>query len=153
MRVLALLFVAAMAIALVYARLAPSDPATWNIDPTDPAIKPGPKGYLLRANGDAPAPVFDAAPGILLEVLEDIALMSPGTERLAGDPLRRQITFLSRSAVLGLPDYTTVQAVAIGARTSLVIYARSRFLPVGKSAHRARVDSWLTALGARLEAA
>lgn len=107
----------------------------------------------MRANGDAPAPVFDAAPGMLLEVLEDIALMTPGTERLAGDPLRRQLTFLSRSAVLGLPEYTTVQAVAIGARTSLVIYARSRFLPVGKAAHKSRLESWLKALEGRLEAA
>ena len=153
MRALALLLLAVLAIALSYARLAPSDPKTWNIDPTDPAIKPGPKGYLLRANGDAPAPVFDAAPGMLLEVLEDVALMTPGTERLAGDPLRRQLTFLSRSTVLGLPDYTTVQAVAIGARTSLVVYARSRFLPMGKAKHKARVDGWLKALESRLEAA
>ena len=153
MRVLALLLLVGSAIALLFARLAPSDPATWNIDPTDPAIKPGPKGYLMRANGDAPSPVFDAAPGMLLETLEDIALMTPGTERLAGDPLRRQLTFLSRSAFLGLPDYTTVQAITVGARTSLVIYARSRFLPTGKAAHKARVDNWLKALAGRLEAA
>ena len=153
MKSLAFLLLVASAVALVYARLAPSDPATWNIDPNDPSIKPNPKGYLMRANGDAPSPVFDAAPGMLLEVLEDIALMTPGTERLAGDPLRRQLTFLSRSSVLGLPDYTTVQAAALGARTSLVIYARSRFLPVGKAAHKARVDNWLKALEARLEAA
>ncbi len=153
MRALALLLLVGSAVALVYARLAPSDPATWNIDPSDSSIKPGPNSYLMRANGDAPSPVFDAAPGMLLEVLEDVALMSPGTERLAGDPLRRQLTFLSRSAVLGLPDYTTVQAVALGARTTLVIYARSRFLPLGKAAHKARVDNWLKALEGRLEAA
>jgi hypothetical protein len=42
--------------------------------------------------------------------LDEIALATPRTTRLAGSPDEGRITWITRSALWGFPDYTTAQA-------------------------------------------
>jgi len=131
-----------------YVRIAPSDPATWHVDPADPALSTGPGRYLVGPNGDIPSPVFDEAPGALLSRLAAIADETPRTRVLAGSPEEGRITFLTRSLIWGFPDYTTVAALPESDGSRLVVYARLRFGREDMGVNRARVEGWLAALGA-----
>lgn len=136
--VLALVLVAGAA----YFRLAPSDPARWHIDPRT-AADPGPTGDLRRLR-------FDVAPDAAMAAFDAVALSEPRVVRLAGSPTEGHVTYVARSRVFGFPDYITVQAVADGAGSELVILSRLRFGGSDLGVNAARMDRWAQALSARL---
>ncbi len=132
-----------------YIRLAPSNPEVWHIDPTDPDLRPGDGRFLLRDGGDAPSPVFDAAPETVMARLAEIADATARTRVLAGDPGQAHMTFVTRSRLMAFPDYTSVKAVADGqGQTKLVVYARLRFGQRDFGVNRARVEDWVAQLQA-----
>ena len=57
--------------------------------------------------------------------LEAIALATPRTVRVAGEGL--WVTYVTRSALWGFPDYTSVKVVPDGAGSVVTIFARARF--------------------------
>ena len=59
-----------------------------------------------------------------------------------------RITYITRSAAFGFPDYTTVEAVTAEDGTRLAIYARLRFGQSDMGVNQARVEEWLSALAA-----
>lgn len=129
-------------------RLAPSDPAEWHVDPTDPALSSGEGHALLRADGDLQSPVFDMTPEALLAALNEIADATPRTRVLAGSVEEGQITYLTRSLIWGFPDYTSVRAIPAGDGAELVAYARLRFGGSDMGVNAARLQDWLSALSA-----
>jgi uncharacterized protein (DUF1499 family) len=119
--------------AMGFIRLAPSDPARWHVPPqvsenkdfsagVKRLISPGPDG-LAR---------FD-----------EIALSTPRTSVLAGSVESGMVTYITRSAVFGFPDFTTVQQDG----DTLQIYARLRFGRSDTGVNRARIGKWIDALG------
>ncbi|MCX7646612.1 MAG: DUF1499 domain-containing protein [Rhodobacteraceae bacterium] len=137
--------VALVALALVLAgaaawvRLAPSDPAHWH---TDPVLgTEGPNSHVAQAFVALP-------PAAALAALDRIARATPRTQRLAGSPEEGRITYVTRSALWGFPDYTTVAALPEGAGTTLVLHARSRFGGHDWGVNAARVTDWLARLAA-----
>lgn len=139
------LLAALMAGVLVWVRTAPSDPARWHVDPASTA----PADCTVRAGaGDARAACLLAGtPVEVLARLDAVALASPRTQRLAGSPDEGRITWVTRSAVWGFPDYTTASARAEGDGTRLDIHARLRFGQSDLGVNAARLGDWLTGLG------
>lgn len=137
------LLVAAVALA-AFARLAPVVPGDWHVAPDIP----GEGEAVLDAAGDYRIALLrPESPAALLERIDAIALATPRTKRLLGSPGEGMITYVTRSQVFGFPDYTTVQAVPVQGGTRLLIHARLRFGQSDLGVNKARVESWLQALG------
>jgi hypothetical protein len=132
---------------MAWIRLAPSDPARWNV----------PLHADLRAAGDAPGQVRQLhaggavvqlvpAPGEtlsgLLARLDRVALATPRTARLAGSAEAGRITWISRSRVFGFPDYITAEA----GPDAVIVYARLRYGRRDFGANAARLRAWIAGL-------
>ncbi|MDQ2091274.1 DUF1499 domain-containing protein [Marimonas arenosa] len=115
-----------------YVRLAPSDPARWHVSP---------KFDRDRNFANAAVRVIDDAPTRLAR-LDAIAQDWPRTRTLAGSVGVGMITYVSRSALWGFPDYTTVHA----ADGKIVLWARSRFGRGDAGVNRERLEAWLAIL-------
>ena len=136
---------AAAAAGAGWVRLAPTGAADWHLDPQDGITGPG--RYLVAEGGDRPPLRLDAPPETVTEALEGIAAGTPRTRRIAGgDGL---VTYETRSAAMGFPDYTSVRVAAEGDGSVVTAYARLRYGREDMGVNRARVEDWL----ARLEAA
>jgi uncharacterized protein (DUF1499 family) len=77
--------------------------------------------------------------------LDVVARDTTRTLVLAGSVEEGMITYVTRSAVIGFPDYTTVQQDG----DQLKVYARLRFGRSDFGVNHARVNRWLDALQAR----
>lgn len=132
----------AVACFAAYVRLAPSDPARWHVDPSNAYIwddgggwnevVPQTGGALLR---------LPAADGLLAR-LDAIAMATPHTTRLAGSTADGRITWITRSALWGFPDYTTAQIMPDG----VYIHARLRFGQSDLGVNAARLTDWKSQL-------
>ena len=128
-----------------YVRLAPSDPAVWHVDPS--GATPGSGRFVVRPEGgDTDGPLLDMPPQEALAALDRIARDTPRTQVLAGTPEEGRITYVTRSALWGFPDYTTVEAVPADGGSRLVIFARLRFGDSDMGVNEARVRDWLERL-------
>ncbi|MEM9843514.1 MAG: DUF1499 domain-containing protein, partial [Pseudomonadota bacterium] len=90
-------------------------------------------GYVLRR--------IEATPETLA-ALDEIARATPRTTILAGSVEDGIVTYVTRSALMGFPDYTTV-SLSDGA---LTLYARLRFGQSDLGVNAARLEAWLRAL-------
>ena len=127
-----------------YVRLAPSDPARWHVSPT-PAAQPD--CTVQQGEGDARATcLLPAAPSEALARLDAIAMATPRTTRLAGSPEEGRITWITRSALWGFPDYTTAEATPDATGTRLTLHARLRFGRSDMGVNAARLRDWLPKL-------
>jgi hypothetical protein len=125
-----------------YIRLAPSDPALWHVAPQIKALDGAAPGTVLAVKGGAAVRLALPDPAAALARLDAIALASPRTTRLAGSPDEGRITWITRTAVWGFPDYTTAQAEPDGLR----LYARQRFGRDDFGVNAARLQDWLKRL-------
>lgn len=119
---------------MAYVRLAPSDPADWHVDL---AAGTTPKAHVFCIR---PGSRYDVQgdPKALLARLDAIALAAPRTVRLAGSAEEGRITWVSRSALMGYPDYTTAQVMGPG----LCIAGRQRFGSEDWGVNAARIGDW-----------
>ncbi len=131
MSIVWIILVLALAMAL-YVRLAPSDATRWhkapNIDHESQS-----KNSVRRLVPTGP----DG-----LKRFVDLAQSTPRTSVLAGSVEDAMITFITRSQILGFPDYTTAQQEG----DTLKIFGRSRFGRKDFGVNAARVDQWIDAL-------
>jgi uncharacterized protein (DUF1499 family) len=134
------LLVAVVAFA-AYVRLAPSDPGRWNVAP----VADGPAGEVVVAGLNSATlrlgPEAGAAADLLAR-LDAVALAAPRTTRLAGGVEEGRITWVTRSALWGFPDYTTAEVRPDG----LGIAARSRFGQSDMGVNAARLRDWQSRL-------
>lgn len=129
-----------------YVRFSPVDMAVLQVDP----VTAGPVGdgrFILRPDaGDMAAPVYADTPAALLARLDAVARATPRTKVVAGSLAEGRITYVTRSAFWGFPDYTTVVALPVSGGATLAIYARLRFGRSDLGVNKARVLAWLDAL-------
>lgn len=127
-----------------YIRLAPSDLATWHVAPPRALFRNLPGDQVQAIEGAAILRLSPARGSArdLLERLDAIALATPRTARLAGSPGEGRITWITRSAFWGFPDYTTAEADPDGLR----LYARLRFGRSDFGVNAARLTDWLARL-------
>lgn len=121
--------------AMAYVRLAPSDMARWHRMPEVSGDKSFKSGVIRVVPAGAEG----------LARLDAIIRATPRTRDLAGSVGEGMVTYVSRSRVMGFPDYTTVRQVG----DRLEIYARSRFGRSDLGVNGARVEGWLGRLQAR----
>ena len=127
-----LIIVGALVGGLGYVRLAPSDVSRWHKPPEvseNKDFKAGVKRLILNEPDG-------------LARLHVIILASPRTQVLTGSVDQGLVTYITRSALFGFPDYTTVQQDG----ETLKIYARLRFGRADTGVNRARVQRWINAL-------
>lgn len=120
--ILAVLVLLAVAGAL-WIRLAPEDAARWHVDPLTRADPATPNFARL-------APGLVTGPAATLAAQADAAMRAlPRTRRIAGDPASGMLTYVTRSALLGYPDYTTLRVLpgADAEAATLVAFAGARF--------------------------
>lgn len=139
-------FVVLAALALVaYVRLAPANPAIWNGSPASSLwaagagwdrVKPLEGGAVLRLSSE------NGTPQDLMQRIDAIAAATPRTVRFAGTPEDARMTWMTRSALWGFPDFTTAEVRADG----LYIYARLRFGSSDLGVNAARLNAWLAEL-------
>lgn len=122
---------------LAYIRLAPHDPARWHqAAPQAPLGETvGEGSYVWRADlGDQGSETFAR--------LDQIIRATPRTRRFAGSVAEGQATYITRSKVMGFPDYTTVTL----ANGDLEVFARLRFGKSDLGVNTRRVKGWLAQL-------
>lgn len=125
----------ALVVLIGFTRLAPSDPQRWHVVldiAQDETLPGGVRRVILGA---------DRA---MLEDLDRIIRSTPRTTVLIGTVAGAHITYVTRSLVMGFPDYTTVQLKD----DRLMIWARLRFGRSDLGVNRRRVDRWLADLEA-----
>jgi hypothetical protein len=123
-----------------YVRLVPSDPARWHVSPTVDVpwdtVQPGRGSATLRLS------LAKGAPADLLARLDALAMATPRTTRLAGSLEAGRITWITRSALWGFPDYTTAEVRPDG----LYVLSRLRFGSEDMGVNAARLTDWLSRL-------
>ena len=83
----------------------------------------------------------------ILRAVDQIAGSTDRTQLVAGSVGEGLMTYETRSALMGYPDYTTVTVTDGAEGPLLVINARSRFGKGDMGVNRARVEDWLARLG------
>jgi uncharacterized protein (DUF1499 family) len=123
------ILIGCVVVGLAFIRLAPSDVSLVHKPPK------------VTENKDFKAGVkrlIKVAPDGLAR-LHVIIIGTPRTQILAGSVDEGMVTYITRSALFGFPDYTTVQQDG----DSLKIYARLRFGRADTGVNKARVDGWV----------
>ena len=126
--------------ALAYVRLAPSDPVRWHRQAaiTGSETKKLKSGYIWRkvVSGDGSAE---------FKALDQVIRASAGTQRLAGSVEEGQVTYVSRTKVIGFPDYTTVGIYEVEGQKVLEAYGRLRFGRSDLGVNANRIKGWVRA--------
>ncbi|MFN4201841.1 MAG: DUF1499 domain-containing protein [Tabrizicola sp.] len=135
-----LLALAALGAGAAWVRLAPLDPGRWHVDLGAPDVSAD-RGVLVCLGPDQ----LPDDPAGALERLDAIAGATPRTERIAGSVGEGHVTWVTRSLVLGFPDYTTAQILP---ERGLCLYARQRFGDYDWGVNAARLQAWQAELNA-----
>ena len=144
--ILAALGALALGLVVGWVRLAPSDPARWHVDPLSVTARGARNSFLLRdgAGADGPALRLNLPQAEVAARLAAIAAAAPRTQVLAGQG--DFVTWVTRSALWGFPDYTSIRISPDGAGSSVAVFARARFGDSDLGVNRARVEDWLRQL-------
>lgn len=116
---------------MAYIRLSPNDPAKWHVDVPEFADKTFAGGAIRVVQGDEAD----------LSRLHDIIVAS-GATLIAGSLDRGHMTYICRSAVMGFPDFVTVQLKG----GQIAIYSRLRFGKSDLGVNARRIDGWVRAM-------
>lgn len=122
--------------ALAFIRLAPSDAADWHVDLAAPGFDPSRGQMFCITPNNRYGPLAEDT----LARLDAVALATPRTERLAGSAAEGRITWVTRSALIGFPDYTTAQVMP---GPGLCVFGRQRFGRGDMGVNAARVGGWM----------
>jgi uncharacterized protein (DUF1499 family) len=127
---------------IAFIRLAPTDPAVWHVDLAAAGFQPPTNGQVFCIRPDNRyGPVTDAV--AMLESLDAIAMATPRTERVAGTAAEGRITWVTRSALMAYPDYTTAQVMP---GPGLCLLGRQRFGREDFGVNAARIGGWVQEL-------
>lgn len=118
---------------LGYIRLAPASPDKWH-QPLTFAASADTAGRAMRV-------IQDPAPETFVR-LDAIIRATPRTRVVFGSLMEGRITYVTRSAAIGFPDYTTIEEVDGQIR----LMSRLRFGRSDFGVNAARADAWIKAL-------
>lgn len=124
-----------------YVRLAPADVDVWH-----QRAEGAEMGETVLSNRYIWREAVADEGGGKLSRLDGVIMATPRTTRLAGSLEAGQITYVTRSAVMGFPDYTTVGIYDDQGVPYIEINARSRFGSSDLGVNASRVKRWLAAL-------
>jgi len=124
--------------ALAYVRLSHMVADRWHVDPFE--IDPPKAGGLLQR--------FSSQMGVIatLEAYKAVALAAPRTVVLAGSPSEGRMSFVTRTALWGFPDVTTIAVRETSEGVDVAIFARLRFGKSDLGVNGKRVAAWRAAV-------
>lgn len=129
-----------------YVWFAPSDPARWHEDPRLVARPTTPNFHLQRlVGGDAMPPMVQINAQDLAARVDRVA-KADGAKLIGGSVASGHMTYLTRSPMLGFPDYTSVLIESAGDGAMVLAFARARFGYSDMGANRNRTERWMKAL-------
>ncbi len=148
--IIALLAVAGV---MLYVRFTPSDPALWHVDPRAIPKPDTPNHWLIRpVGGDARPPAYALDAVELARIVDGVALKQPRTSRVAGSVESGHMTYLTRTPLMGYPDYVSIRVHATEAGSSFAIFSRARFGRSDLGTNRKRIEGWLAEIDAAVRA-
>lgn len=119
-----------------YVRLAPIDTARWHVQ------APGQKmGKTQDANSFIWREAVEDDGTAMLEQFDRAIRQSPRTEVVAGSLTEGQITYVTRTKLMGYPDFTTIGIYGDNPRY-FEVYGRSRFGRSDLGVNAKRVEGW-----------
>lgn len=129
----------------IYVRTAPSDVPVWHVDPLEVTGHSTLNSWLVAPGGDVEPVIYDLPPDQIAARLDAITHATPRTELLGGEGFQK--TWITRSALWGFPDYTSVRlSPTDDGGTSVSLFARSRFGKGDMGVNRKRAEDWLAEL-------
>lgn len=121
---------AAAVVVVGFIRLAPVDPFDWNTQPELSEDKEF-RGGVFKVVRTGPEGLRD---------FDRIASGAPRTTLLAGSVEEGMATYVTRTKIIGFPDYTTARQDG----DLLKVYARLRFGRSDLGVNKSRIDAWLS---------
>jgi hypothetical protein len=128
---------------IAFVRLAPSDPAVWHADLAANGFQPPGKAHVFCIRPDNRYGPIPGDPAEMLARLDALALATARTERLAGSVEDGRITWITRSALIGYPDFTTAQVLE---GPALCIMGQQRFGSSDFGVNASRIGGWMQEL-------
>ena len=137
------IIVIALLALLAYVRLAPVDAARWHAGAEGQKMgkSQGANSFIWRAPVDG-----DGAER--LAELDAVIRATPRTEQIAGSLDAGQVTYVTRTKLMGYPDFTTIGLYGDDPRY-LEVYGRSRFGRSDLGVNAKRIEGWLARIEAR----
>ena len=136
----------------IWARIAPSSPANWHVDPEVVEKKLRQKRYFMHDGQDVDSLIFDLDPLDLAEKVDSIARSQPKVTVLEGSAKSGNVTYVQRTKLIAYPDYISIKiSPEIAGKSRLTIYSRSRFGYFDYGVNKARVKAWTAAIGPTTE--
>ena len=141
LKLLGVILVLMVASYVLWMRFAPQVPARWHqkSEMQGLGVQSGKNSHVYREavadDGAARLAAFDA-----------VIRATPRTEVLAGTLADHQITYVTRSKLIGYPDYTTLGLYDGPEGTFIEVFSRARFGSSDLGVNRARIDRWLEVL-------
>lgn len=132
LRYIALLLLVALALLMLYIRLAPTNASNWHVTLTSTKEETLANGARRMISGDAAT----------LADLDALIRATPRTEYIAGSLEQGHLTYVTRSLIMGFPDYTTIQLTD----GTLRLFGRARYGASDFGVNAERLDRWLQAL-------
>ncbi|MFD1156487.1 DUF1499 domain-containing protein [Roseovarius aestuarii] len=118
-----------------YVRIAPTNVERWHRMPADLQVADLDNGAVR---------IIEAGTDDLVR-LDTIIRGTARTQVLAGSVEAGMITYVTRSAAIGFPDYTTIRL----RDGQIEIFGRARYGASDLGVNAARIDGWLDALAQR----
>ena len=148
-KILVILALLAVAGVMLYIRFTPSDPEQWHVDPRAATKPDSPNSWLVRpVGGDAPSPEFALPAPELAQLVDEVVLAQPRTRRIAGSVEAGHMTYVTRTPLMGYPDYVSIRVFATATGASLAVFSRARFGHSDMGNNRRRLEDWLAAIDA-----
>lgn len=138
MYILALVLLALLLAGFAWVRLAPDDAARWHVPSGQTAL-----GEASQANSHVHR---EMAGRPRFEALDAEIRRTPRTQVLAGSLAEGRITYVTRSRMIGFPDYTTLSLEETAEGPVLELYGRARYGRSDLGVNRARIEGWLAAV-------
>lgn len=136
--------VLAVVVFAIYVRIAPVNGDRWHASEL-PTLAPG--IYPSEGGCAVVHPSTDAM--ATMTKLDQIIRATPRTTHVAGSLDEGRITYVTRSALWGFPDYTIVQRVeGPEGQPAIHVQGHLRFGRSDLGVNRARIEGWIAALDA-----
>lgn len=137
------IIVIALVALVAYVRLAPIDTARWHGQAEGEKMgkTQAANSYIWRA------PVEGDGQETLAQ-LDRAIMQTPRTEVVAGSLAEGQVTYVTRTKLMGYPDFTTIGVYGADPRY-IEVYGRSRFGRSDMGVNAKRVNAWLAQIEAR----
>ncbi len=132
LKTVAALLVLSAIVVLAVVRLSPSDPRVWHVEPQVTGNEDMEIGVKRMLDGNE----------MQFQRLDQIIRDTARTRVLAGSVAEGHVTYVTRSRVIGFPDYASVTF----RDGRIKIHSRLRFGGSDLGVNKARVDGWLQAL-------